>query len=132
MYRPGRLRLLTYMRQATGKFVLTGNEPVNQRLRIDDVWTKLSSRLMSARVRTAAEPDEHGWRAGQNINELLMLSATIDALIDDEIVRGRQQGAPWTTLGGSKQFAFNRYTRATERRQGDTERAGVSGEDDAG
>lgn len=56
-------------------------------------------------------PDEHGFRARRNIEELYKLRGALDGLIDAEMVRGRDQGASWNMLGTSKQQAQQRYKR---------------------
>lgn len=53
-----------------------------------------------------------------NVRELYKLRGLIDELIDVEIIRGRQLGAPWDLLGSSRQQAQQRSARARERQQG--------------
>jgi hypothetical protein len=78
---------------------------------MDAVWVKLQRRIHTACERASLSPDEHGSRAGRNVAELRLLKQVIDTLIDDEIVRGHDQGAAWTVLGGTKQYTYGRYQR---------------------
>jgi hypothetical protein len=78
---------------------------------MDAVWVRLQRRIQTASERAGLGPDERGWRAGRNVTELRRLKQVIDTLIDDEIVRGHDQGAAWTVLGGTKQYTYGRYQR---------------------
>lgn len=81
----------------------------------DDVWKRLGRRTKAASERAERQADEHGFRAGVNIQELWKLRRLIDELVDAETIRGREQGAPWGTLGSSKQQAQQRHEAALKR-----------------
>lgn len=55
--------------------------------------------------------------AAGNVRELYRLRALIDELINAEIIRGRELGAPWDLLGSSRQQAQQRAARARQRQQ---------------
>jgi hypothetical protein len=80
-----------------------------------DTWQRLDRRVKTARARAEEAPDEHGIRASRNLDELRKLQWSIEKLMDDEIIRGRDQGASWSMLGTSKQQAQQRHKRALER-----------------
>lgn len=83
-----------------------------------DVWKRLERRVKTARARAEVIPDdEHGFRASRNLDELRKLQGAIEDLIDAEIIRGREQGAPWGLLGTSKQQAQQRHRRVIGRQR---------------
>lgn len=53
--------------------------------------------------------------AADNVRELYRLRDLVDELIDAEIIRGRELGAPWDLLGSSRQQAQQRAARARRR-----------------
>jgi hypothetical protein len=55
--------------------------------------------------------------AAGNVQELYALRDLVDDLIDGEIIRGRDLGAPWDLLGSSRQQAQQRATRARQRQR---------------
>ena len=82
-----------------------------------DALRRLERRVATARERAEqVADDEHGFRASRNIRELRELQAYISDQIDDEVIRGREQGAPWNLLGTSKQQAQQRHAAALARR----------------
>lgn len=83
-----------------------------------DELSRLERRVTRARKRVEQQvpDDEHGFRASKNIRELRALQAFISDQIDDEIIRGREQGAHWNLLGSSKQQAQQRHAAALARR----------------
>lgn len=90
-------------------------------------WERLTRRVGVARERAEGVADNTGSRAGATIGELRRLRRLIDELIDDETVRGREQGAPWVILGSSRQQAQQRHAaairRSWHRRPGRTQRS---------
>lgn len=82
-----------------------------------DELRRLERRVTLARERVEQVPDDElGFRASRNIGELRALQASISDQIDEEIIRGREQGAPWHLLGTSKQQAQQRHAAALTRR----------------
>lgn len=82
-----------------------------------DALSRLERRVATVRRRVAQTPDdEYGVRASRNIQELRELQAYISDQIDDEVIRGRKQGAPWKLLGTSKQQAQQLHAAALARR----------------
>lgn len=80
-------------------------------------WDRLHRRVTTTRKKIAEKPaDGHGLRHGESIRELRKLQQLIDELIDEEIVAGRAEGAPWSLLGTSKQQAQQQHARALTRR----------------
>ena len=87
-----------------------------------DVWQLLGRRIRAARKRIQLDREysvlyEPSDEAAGNIRELYRLRALLDELIDAEIIRGRELGAPWDLLGSSKQQAQQRAARARQRQQ---------------
>lgn len=81
-----------------------------------DVLEILERRVKAARRDLAKfGNDEFGLRAARNLTKLRDLRRLIDELIDEELVRGRAQGAPWSSLGTTKQAAQQRYQAALAR-----------------
>ena len=82
------------------------------------LWDRLGSRVKRA-GRSEEKPDEHGFRAIARLTELLPLATAVTTEIDQEIIRAREQGAPWAYLGAilgmSKQGAQHRYRIAMTR-----------------
>lgn len=83
-----------------------------------DALRRLERRVAAVRKRVEQQVpnDERGFRASRNIRELRALQAYISDQIDDEVIRGREQGAPWHLLGTSKQQAQQRHAAALARR----------------
>ena len=79
------------------------------------IWKRLENRVKTARSRAEEAPDRLGWQASRNLDELWKLQAAIERMIDEELIRGREQGASWAMLGTSKQQAQQRHRRALER-----------------
>jgi hypothetical protein len=82
-------------------------------------WTYLADRVR-ALERQVIGPEDRGERAAANVGLLLKLRAAVDAEIDREILRARQQGASWSLLAavagmGSKQAAQQRHAAAARR-----------------
>ncbi len=89
-------------------------------------WTYLADRVR-ALERQAIHPDERGERAAQNVKLLLKLRDAVDAQIDREILRAREQGASWSDIAwragmGSKQAAQQRHAAAARRAEADRQR----------
>lgn len=75
-----------------------------------DALEKLEKRVRALRRRQDRPSDDmHGSQASWNIKRLRELRELIDSLMDDEILRGREHGAPWASLGTSKQQAQQRH-----------------------
>lgn len=90
-----------------------------------DVWQVLARRVKVAQDRAR----RHGGAvsleyrsAVDSVHELYELRRLVDRLIDDEIIRGRELGAPWELLGTSKQQAQQRHARAVVRQRALTNR----------
>jgi hypothetical protein len=62
--------------------------------------------------------------ACDTVAELYKLRDRVDELLDAEIIRGRELGAPWDLLGSSRQQAQQRAARARQRQRGLTNHAG--------
>ncbi len=83
--------------------------------------------VLARRVRAASERirrngidpllDLEYREACDTVAELYKLRALVDELIDGEIIRGRELGAPWDLLGSSRQQAQQRATRARRRQR---------------
>jgi hypothetical protein len=56
--------------------------------------------------------------AADNVRELYALRDLVDQLINREVIRGRELGAPWDLLGTSRQQAQQRAARARQRQRG--------------
>lgn len=73
--------------------------------------------MKSAAQRVGPMESGSNWnRTSRSIKELMKLRAAIDALIDEELIRGHESGASWAALGTSKQQAQQLYVRAIRRR----------------
>lgn len=84
-------------------------------------WQIMGRRIRAARERIQRDRaesllDPPYAEAAGNVRELYKLRALLDELIDAEIIRGRELGAPWDLLGSSRQQAQQRTAR-TQRRQ---------------
>lgn len=82
------------------------------------VWRRLENRVQAARDRVAKQCPNLVAEASANLRELRRLRLFIDELIDEETIRGRDEGGTWRSLGSSKQQAQQRYEAATARRDG--------------
>lgn len=79
-------------------------------------WSRLTARIIRYAEKTESEPDEHGCRSAERVRYLQQLDLAIRKEIDQEIIRARDQGAPWGNLGmRSKQAGQARYRAAVER-----------------
>ena len=80
-------------------------------------WTRLRHRIKGYEEKADGVGDEHGFRASENLRHLQQLRTAIEAEIDREIIRAREQGAPWSGImyGSSKQAAQQRHAAATRR-----------------
>jgi hypothetical protein len=95
-----------------------------------DPWKRLQDRVKAAAQRVGPMRDEANWlRTSRSITELMKLRAAIDDLIDEEVIRGHESGAPWAALGTGRQQAQQRYVRAMRRRgRSSLARRGVEGD----
>ena len=61
-------------------------------------WRRITAKIDKAAERSETRPDD-GQRALARIAELKELQRTVAREIDKEVLRARDQGASWTTLG---------------------------------
>jgi signal transduction histidine kinase len=96
---------------------------------VDDTLQVLGRRVQAARARVRKDRedpflfDSPSREAISNVAELYRLRDLVDELIDGEVIRGRELGAPWDLLGSSRQQAQQRAARALRRQQALTNHA---------
>ena len=80
-------------------------------------WARLRRRIDGYEAKANLQPDEHGYRAKENIRHLQTLEQAVRREIDREIIRAREQGATWSMIGfgRSKQAAQQRHAAALRR-----------------
>lgn len=81
-----------------------------------DRWDSLQRHVTAAGEHVKARRPEHtGVQSAVSVRELSKLQAHLTELIDREIIDARHAGAPWATLGTSKQQAYQRHLAALRR-----------------
>jgi hypothetical protein len=80
-------------------------------------WKRLQARIARYEADTEVVADEHGFRAAERIRRLERLRLAVEGEIDREILRAREQGASFGTLGFRSRQAAHARWRAARRRQ---------------
>lgn len=78
-------------------------------------WDDLAEQVRTAAERTERQYDRGGFRATTALDELDELRALIRAMADQELIRAREQRAPFAMLGPTRQAAQQRYAGAVRR-----------------